>query len=335
MDNGSQKINMDNINAPSSHESLLNKVMNLSQNIWENKISKPLIESWLSNFNAESEEFGDETIYALFLLSNFMYFGNRELREMLRSLYRDKIQGPLLQEIRRNNNNSKDMDLLKRLLAIELNKVRFLGIGNPSESGTHMLYYFRQINDLHKDFFINTHEIFKLQQVDDGSPTLKLSNPSITTYIFLDDLCGSGTQAKEYSRDLVSVIKGINPEVKVHYFSLFAQDKGIRDIRAETEFDSVEGVFCLDDSFKCFSSSSRYFLKAKEMFSIEKETAELISEKYGSQLMGITNQVHWHGYKDSQLLLGFTHNTPDNTLPIIWKEENWIPIFKRYSKIGA
>ena len=71
------------------------------------------------------------------------------------------------------------------------------------------------------------------------------------------------------------------------------------------------------------------------MFSIEKSIAELISKKYGSRLMGMENQAHWHGYKDSQLLLGFTHNTPDNTLPIIWKEENWIPIFKRYSKIGA
>ena len=39
------------------------------------------------------------------------------------------------------------------------------------------------------------------------------------------------------------------------------------------------------------------------------------------------------GYNDCQMLLGFHHNTPNNTLPIFWREKNWTPIFKRYAKL--
>jgi hypothetical protein len=45
---------------------------------------------------------------------------------------------------------------------------------------------------------------------------------------------------------------------------------------------------------------------------------------------------HSLGFENGQLLVGFHHNTPDNTLPIIWYDEefaSWTPIFKRYNKI--
>ena len=43
------------------------------------------------------------------------------------------------------------------------------------------------------------------------------------------------------------------------------------------------------------------------------------------------------GWDNNQLLLGFQHNTPDNTLPIMWAEGDancpWTPAFKRYAKL--
>ena len=57
----------------------------------------------------------------------------------------------------------------------------------------------------------------------------------------------------------------------------------------------------------------------------ENEQEEALEKSKGNSL----------GFKDCQLLLGFNHNTPDNTLPIFWYDEknyNWYPIFKRYKK---
>jgi hypothetical protein len=59
---------------------------------------------------------------------------------------------------------------------------------------------------------------------------------------------------------------------------------------------------------------------------------EAMCRKYGSQL-DCTAPL---GFSDCQLLIGFHHNTPNSTLPIIWFDEPggppWTPIFRRYSK---
>ena len=51
-------------------------------------------------------------------------------------------------------------------------------------------------------------------------------------------------------------------------------------------------------------------------------------EKYGNKL----TKGYPLGYGGCQLLLGFSHNTPNNTLPIFWCDNNWTPFFKRYNK---
>lgn len=42
------------------------------------------------------------------------------------------------------------------------------------------------------------------------------------------------------------------------------------------------------------------------------------------------------GYRDGQLMIGFHHNTPDNTLPVLWFDRPnppWTPMFRRYHKM--
>jgi hypothetical protein len=57
-------------------------------------------------------------------------------KEMLISLYRDFIEYPIRQKFL----NEVDVE---KLFKEELNQTRFLGMGNPAESGAHLLYYFR------------------------------------------------------------------------------------------------------------------------------------------------------------------------------------------------
>jgi hypothetical protein len=93
----------------------------------------------------------------------------------------------------------------------------------------------------------------------------------------------------------------------------------------------VDSVFEIDDSFKCLEPGSRIFPPSETIFDRNKTLA--MCQKYGAQLC----PAHPLGYKNGQLLIGFSHNTPDNTLPIFWAESKtpspWIPMFKRYHKI--
>ena len=308
-------------------DELIERLKVLNQTVWEHQAEEPVIEAWLNNFvDPGAGTIDVQRLHALYLLSRFMYFGRRELREMLRALYRDLFRYRVIQSLRKAHSDTTDHVRLNAMFHAELMRTRFLGMGNPSESGTHLLYYFRQENRLPRDLFINGHELFLRTSEGRVAPRFE----EVTRFIFIDDFCGSGTQALEYSNDLVATIKGLQPGVDVAYYALFAVDDGLDAVRKDGRFDSVDAIFVLDESYRCFAPDARDFRQSP--VGVTQTTAKAIAEHYGSSLQ----KHHPLGYKNGQLLIGFYHNTPDNTLPIIWYSEDhpaWTPIFRRYPKL--
>lgn len=309
-------------------EELAHKLKTLTEDVWTGAVDWPMILDWLDNFAPDADGVRSERLHALFLLSQFMYFGSREMRELLRALFRDLYRYPIIEHLRRANADTLDCDRLNALFEAELANTRFLGIGNPSESGTHLLYYFRQENGLRRDLFANAHELFTNTP---GAVTQSLAAPHVTRYVFLDDFCGSGTQAEVYSRKVVAALKGLDAGLRVSYYALFATTTGLAHSRKTTGFDEICAVYELDESFRCFGPASRYFKTVSP--ELEQAFAETMCRYYGRTLL----PDHPLGYADGQLLIGFSHNVPDNTLPIIWRAPTdvvpWSPIFRRYPKL--
>ena len=315
------------------------KIKVLWETVWDADVNERHINRWLHNFVCCERDAAKDELHALHLLSNFMYFGNLELRGLLYRLYRDLFRYPIIQQLRKDNNGTIDSELLERLFQDELTRTRFLGVGNPSESGVHLLYYLRQETGLPKDIFINTHEIFMRAYPDNATRSeqnkrragYRLRDDSVRHYVFIDDLCGSGDQACDYSRDLLEEIRALGGNATLHYYVLFATEQGVNAVREWTEFDRCECVLEFDNSYRVFDSD-RYFKPSTR--GIDQEYCREMSEHYGSQLCPTAPL----GYGNSQLLVGFHHNTPDNTLPIIWSDSpvdsgrRWEPIFRRYSK---
>lgn len=310
--------------------SLYEKLKSLSETIWERKHSLAHIEQWVNQFETTDNIQDDERIHALYLLTNFIYFGQVEIRSLLVSMYRDLFRTPAIHHIRRAHGNTTDTNFLFSEFQKQLEATKFLGVGNPSESGAHLLYYFRQENMLPRTAFINSHEIFSRHTVG-ASQVLSVRDEKIDSYVFIDDLCGSGTQAEQYSRDLVEPLRKLKPDVRIHYLVLFATDAGLKAVRDLNRYDNVASVYELDPSFMALEPASRIFTAQDGRFDRLKVRATC--EKHGKELWA----AHPLGYKDGQLLLGFNHNTPDNTLPIFWGEGSdshpWEPMFKRYHKI--
>lgn len=315
---------------------LLSKVFAYYDTIWMDRRTEGIHKSWIENFvNADENEQFKERLNAIYLLTKFMYFGNIELRELLKCLYRDLFKYDIVKKIRLSNGNTHDSVLLEAGFNEQLEQTRFLGVGNPSESGVHLLYYFRQENGLPKKYFINTHEIFKQVEeqrlVDDSIEIFlktELTNRKIKRYVFIDDFCVSGTQAKEYSKDIVENIKKLDSTVEIAYLMLFGTEDGINEVKKRTRFDTVKSVFTIDRSFKCFSDHSRFYNHSGPT-EIDREYFKAACMRYGQTLF----PSHPLGYEDGQLLLGLFHNTPDNTVPVFWGDTIWFPIFKRYPKI--
>lgn len=306
-------------------ESLEKKVMAFYTDIWKD-IRDNYYQKWLDNFKGGEQE----RLNALYLLSKFTYFGNLEIRAMLKAVYRDLYKYPIIEQIRKENNDTIDETLLKKQFKVHHKGTRFLGVGNPSESGVHLLYYFRQENNLPKGCFIHAHELFSTTYSEEEQKMIQnWADNSINHIVFLDDFCGNGNQAVTYIRDLVKQIKELNPACKIDYFVLVGNKKGLDHVKEEAKIKAPKALFELDESFKCFSSNSRYFVEQKE--GIDKDFCKKMCEDYG---MGRYKDAKSPlGYDDDELLLSFFHNTPNNTLPVFWADDDWFPIFSRAIKI--
>ncbi|OAE17230.1 hypothetical protein A2T76_06585 [Pseudomonas brenneri] len=240
---------------------LESKIRTLINHAWDSEVTWAEIEAWLNNFDGSFLEKSEEQLYAIFAISKYMYFGKRLVREMLKSLYRDHFYSPMRQRIRRNFNGTLDHRIIDNAYTLELNSTRFIGVGNPSESGAHLLYYFRQVNYLSKDLFVDLAAALTYQVSRDRSEILyDIREKKITRLVFFDDIVGSGTQASEYLTPYLSGIKATNPSIDIRFMSLFATSAGLSKLNESKLFDGkAMCLFELDESFKAFDATRAIF----------------------------------------------------------------------------
>ena len=317
-------------------ERLRVQVKRMLESVWERRADLKDVDDWLEQFDPSCDGGGGDRLQAFFLLSQFMYFGSFEVRALLKALYRDHFRYPIVAGIRRANADTRDLGLLSSAYDAELAATRFVGLGNPSESSSHLLYYFRQENELPKGLFFSPADIFHFAAVNDGFVQV-IRDDSVRNYVLIDDLCGSGRQVEEYSANIAVPLRRLAANagltVRISYLALFATSAGIGRVRDLGQFDLADCVVELDPSFRCFSEGSRYY--ANERPPVSRSAAEAMCRRLGAEL----SPDHPLGFEDSQLLLAFSHNTPDNTLPIFSFDEPrgpaWTPLFRRYAKVGA
>jgi hypothetical protein len=307
-------------------ELLIAKIKALNETMWEHRASWPVVERWLNRFAPDPQAGHSERLHALFLLSHFSFYSSKVVRALLQALYRDLFQYPLLAAIRRRNQNTLNTTLVSQRYTKLLASTRFLGMGNPSESGTHLLYYFRQENQLSKDLFVQSHELF------DGTAAQPRLAKNVDHVVLLDDFCGSGTQAVRYSKGLLTRLRALRKRLRISYLPLFATTEGLNKVRRETTFSRVDTVCELDPSFRCLSTGSRLFREAQP--DINRAFAEQMCRAHGAHLLPNAPL----GFGGCELLLGFAHNVPNNTLPVFWSmgaEDGsypWDAVFPRHLK---
>jgi hypothetical protein len=247
-------------------------------------------------------------------------------------MFRDLYRQPILEEARRGAVASTDPVALEAAFQGELAVTKFLGLGNPAESGTHLLYYFRQENELRKQLFVDTHQLFDRRM---DSKRAQFRDAGLRHLVFIDDFCGSGATALDYSQTVLPMIKAVAGRSAIPLTTtllfLFGTTSALDDVRTDGEFDRVEAVVEMDGTYKCFEPESRYFKAADPL--PDRMYARGFCESYGYNLL----PSYPLGFADGQLLIGFHHNVPDNTLPVVWSDEDpsWVAMFRRYRKLGA
>lgn len=285
-------------------ESRLRKIIrNTSIVAWGQAINDSDVDRWLTNFNGEFLEDVDcEKCLALWLLKHFTFYTKNDIHILCKVAFNQLIHTKLLE-----NATRKPEEIVAELYRDTL----YMGLGNESESGKSMLYYFRQENKLPKTCFIYD------------------SSKKYTNVVYFDDVTMSGTQAIDYIE-----LKRINASSTYACF-LFATDDAVNKIKKAKQDIEVISSISLDERDRAFFPNSYVFSdkNIRELRSIAEEFC-LFYGKKAVEGMGDYMENNPLGFANGQYLLGFDYNTPDNTLPIFWGQgSGWIPLFKRYHKI--
>lgn len=289
----------------------LRKTINTAWHI--NTIHEVGINKWLDNFKGdalckkdfEREEARElERRIALFLLCNFIYYNEEEVKHLMKVMIEKFIHEYFLNhglvEV-----NDDDIDSL-------IGKTTFSPLGNQSESSSYMLYLFRQINDLSK---------YDFEEKKEGN-----------NIVFVDDFSITGSQAEWYIKRYLKEHPNTQQK-KIYVLLMISTQEAIQKIKSISAITDVLPCIIMDDSSKVFSDTSIVF----QGYSLElKKQARLICQHYGERILSEEDKKDGataFGFGGGEYLIGAYYNTPNNTLPIFWSDENsWKPIFRRYNK---
>lgn len=292
------------------------------------------IEHWLENFKGKVFDTCYERILALILAINIVYYNEDDISYLVKVAYRR-----VLHEIMETQNIDVE-EAIKSLV--------FCPLGRVSESGPFLSYYFRKENNLSIDFFIS--DLGKLNE----SEQLKKN------IVLLDDVSISGGQVVRYLDRQKNRIANWDKIVRNrNVFALFMlSTKDAQKILKQKNVYLCSPII-MDRRSKCFDPESViYRMFSENIRETIRMQSKYMSQRYGYELLvqqyyfnGELNRLlfkeKWEpekirekimkdalGYDDSEMLLAFAYNTPNNCLPIFWVENGqWNPLFKRFDKL--
>lgn len=252
---------------------------------------------------------------------------NSEFNKQTDGIYRYEDAFRLLDEIKVikdtdiQTNIEKLSEGLKNYLAKHSNSFHKIGLfplgDSASEGGSSFLKLFIESLGLDK------------RNAPQGNFTDYLDTP-MESFVFIDDFIGSGKTIIKYIEKYESQIRKQRKLYKKFILlSLFCFKEKVGLL--EKKFDYVGVANFLTESDKIFSHESSIF-----------EGDHIAKKRVESWCQEIGNELYEHGplgYDNNQTLIVFRHNTPNNSLPILWAgpmcesdqlvAKSWNPVFPR------
>jgi len=214
---------------------------------------------------------------------------------------------------------NKKLKELSNSLSILKNCV-ISGIEGAAKSSEHLFYPLNKLTEISQKNFIHSESLTATDSRD---------------IVFIDDMIGTGNQAKNYINKLKN--EGKIGNQKLHYFAIAGLQDGIKELKNSGSFENV--LITEEIQNKAFDTG--YIFTAEESGMAKEMSFEL-----GEQLTKDMKNVDPLGYKNSEALVFFGHNNPNNSLPIFWAsgkckllervgestEIKWTPLFPRKVK---
>ena len=268
------------------------------------QITTTHVRAWLDQF-----EYNTEQKLMFNLLKNVRFYDLSKIKEAFRPLH-SKVQENIAQRggVRSADRRGRRDDIL------------LSNFGSPAQSGSSYARIYANENKIYID---NAVSFDKISDVLEKKSHIK-------AIVFVDDIIASGNSAVESLNTLNDQCGKLLEKQKVTVFisAICGLHIGIKKLEDAIEKVPFEAEVIVGDPLieidQCFNSTSEVFSSSDERNRAERivlEHGKLLQKKYPL------------GYENSQLLVAFHDNCPNNTLPILWCEstgkKQWIPLFKR------
>lgn len=327
-----EKVSTQPVELQMEEETLIQVLKDTVETSWgRDTLDSKTIYDWLANFDGSVFLKEYERKLALILAIHMVYYNENDIRYLVKIAYRKLLHEIMLKEGKSSEETVKS--------------IVFCPLGSVSESGPFLSYYFRKENKLSIDSFI-------------GRVNSIVNSSEINNIVFLDDVSISGGQITRYIRQLKKEPLWNKIFDEKNFYALFL----LSTIKVKDELKEIGVHLCapilMDERSQCFKEESTIYkifddnvrqlirLQSKHMsqvygykllikqYSLNGELQRLLEA--GKSVDEIMRKVKKDalGYDESQMLIAFAYNTPNNCLPIIWiEDEDWNPLFKRNDKL--
>ena len=258
--------------------------------------------NWINQANNEEQK------VFLKLLENFAYYTHERVNNIFKDLH--------------SSFTEEHSSILKNFKENAYENTLFLPVykNNKDRTSSYDMHgCYRITNGLSKHCFKT--DLYFLKK-DSDFPIEKIDN-----IVFIDDMIGTGKTMKKF---LESIFEECAEEVAIRNKRFFlivleACEEGINFINKFVEQQMIDLTIIYSNLHKK-AFSNQYIFLSDELNSSKKLIYDLEVKINNNKLDNVL------GYKGSESLMAFYHNTPNNTLSSFWKENeiiNWNPLFPR------
>ena len=194
-------------------------------------------------------------------------------------------------------------------------QVRFVAIDGaheptPGKSGSIVIRQFRRHANISKQLTCRPENIATLPD-------------TVKCLVFVDDMVGTGTQFLSFATHYQ--LQGQSTKRKILYCPLVAYEGGVAKITRSAPCVRILEVELLDTRHKFYRPATHDPL----LWSVDKANAVADVRSHLTEL-ATSRQIPATTRFTLDLVLGFEHATPNNTLPIMWAQSpTWSPLLVR------
>lgn len=145
----------------------------------------------------------------------------------------------------------------------------------------------------------------------------------IENLVFIDDMVGTGETMKKFLNKMLinKIPKQIAEKINIYLISLEACGTGLDLLKEYSETQCIK--------FNVIHSNKHIRAFTPDYIYTEQESNQMRSKIFAFE-KDVLKSSHPLGYSETEALMAFYHNTPNNTLSSFWyNENNWNGVFPR------